>query len=100
MQHIINVAFDFDDEAVAKKIKENAERVVLGEIRKDVEGYLFNVSRYYKDDRNRIEEISKDYLNKILEEHKDQIITMAVERLADRLSRTKAAREKIQGLEV
>lgn len=100
MQHIINVAFDFNDEAVAKKIEENAERVVLGEIREQIEKYLFNNSKYYHLDKNRIEVISQGILEKLMEENKDRIIDLAVEKLAERLSRTKAAREKIQGLEV
>ena len=93
MQHIINVAFDFDDEIVKRRIEEHAEEYVLGGIKEEIHKYLFGDRLGYRFDRTH--DIAVGLVKSVIDDNKEAIIDVAGRYLAEKLARTKAAREKL-----
>ena len=102
MQHVINIAFDFDDEKVTK-IAENAiENDIDSIIEKIIKDYL--APKRYTYWNNKTERSWEGLSNKIndridamLNKHKDEIIEMASDKLVNSYKRTKAWKEKVEG---
>lgn len=102
MQHVINIAFDFDD----NKVKEIAENAIDNDINSIIEkiiiDYLAPEKSYYQGWGKKTERSWEELKNKIndridamLNEHKDEIIEMASDKLVDSYKRTKAWKEKV-----
>lgn len=105
--HVVNVAFDFDDDKVRKTLEESAEKKVIDNILTDIKKAICSKSdRYYYGYNNAkpndenfesgLKVIIYDEIDKVLLDNKDKIIELAAEKLADKLSRTKAAKELIK----
>ena len=94
MNHIIQFAFDFDDAHITELVEAQAAKQVIDKITKDVESILYTKRYGYQSD-NPIREFVTERVNAIIDEHKDDIINAAVERLADKLARTKIAKETL-----
>lgn len=41
MQHILNIAFDFDDNAIKEKVERDAFNEVVRSLRKDIDNVLY-----------------------------------------------------------
>ena len=95
-QHIINVAFDFDDDKVRRVLEETAERQVIDAIKKDIKAVISAKPAYYNIDKSSFEAGLKELvirqIDTLLEDYKPEIIDAAAEKLAEKLSRTKAAK--------
>lgn len=105
MEHIVQFAINIDDDRIRKIIEETAEKQIIEEIKKEVERSIFQ--SYYSGGINKghLQMWATDKLiNSIIEENKEQIIEQAVKSLADKLGRTKMAKEKLadvlDGLEI
>ena len=99
MQHIVNVAFDFDDAKVAESIENQVHKEVVDNITAEVKKIIYKRS-YYGDgfDKNNPEplrHIVEILAKNIMDEHKEQIIEIAASKLADSLKRTKAVKEAV-----
>lgn len=99
MQHIINIAFDFDD----KRITEITEKQFEEKINKIVENAVMDriapFNRYIGDrDWGKFYDIIRKQISEQLEGYKDEIIEKAVERIANSITKTKAFKEKVNGL--
>lgn len=94
MNHIIQFAFDFDDARITEMVEAQAAKQVIDKITKDVENILYTKRYGYQSDAP-IREFVADRVNAIIDEHKDDIINAAVERLTDKLARTKLAKETL-----
>ena len=100
MEHIVQFAINIDDERIRNAVVETAERQIINDIRRDVEEIIYE-SKY--DYRHGGKTVDKDYprdwvkeaVGKVIEENKDQIVTMAVENLSRNMTRTKFVRDKI-----
>lgn len=102
MEHIVQFAVGIDDNAIAQRVEESAEKQIIKDIKQDVMNKIFQ-SYYRNSDATRkdpLSDFSKGLVESFLNEHKDEILDKAAMHLADKLSRTKAAKEKIQALEV
>lgn len=102
MQHIFNVAIEFEDEHIQQVIYKQAEKEVIKKVIQDVENAIYKHSCWSKNDsneRNRqgVTQLIKDYTDKFFADNKDAIIKETSKILADRLSRTKAAKELVKG---
>ena len=102
MQHVLNIAFDFDDEKVKTTAENAIEKDINSIIEKIIIDYLAPEETYYwgrerKKDRSW-EKLSNKIDNRIdamLNEHKDEIIEMASDKLVKSYQRTKAWKEKV-----
>ena len=97
MEHIVQLAIGIEDEAIVKRVEENAEKNITKELRDKVGRVMFGVN-YRGDEIDAItrwtESVFKEYLN----EHKGEIVKLAAKCLAEKLSRTKAVKEMLAGL--
>jgi hypothetical protein len=94
MEHIIQFAIGIDDEAIEKKVKVTAEKQIIDNITKHIEDAIFTKSYYGRQTHDLQSWVTMKIEEAILS-HKDEIIKLAVEELANKLSRTKMAREKL-----
>ena len=100
MEHIVQFGIGIDDEAIRKIVMEKAEKSILDDLKKqirtDIDNQIFVIDRgWYGKDYKRVglQDWVNDLVVKTLEDNKDQIIKMASERLADKMSRTKTIKE-------
>ena len=100
MEHIVQFGIGIDDEAIRKIIMEKAEKSItqdlMKQIRTDIDNQIFVIDHGWYGNENRrvgIQGWVNDLVMKLLEDHKTEIIEMASEKLADKMSRTKAVKE-------
>lgn len=101
---IINIPITVDDSVFEEKFTQDMETQVIAKIVKDVETALIERAGYYYT-QNRAERVEQGLRNMVsnaidtkIEEYKNEIIDAASERLAERLCRTKRAKEILEGL--
>ncbi len=102
MQHIFNIAVEFEDEHIQNMIYAKAEKEVIKKVIQDVECAIYEHTTWSgenADKRNRrgVTQLIKDYTDQFFTDNKDAIIKETSKILADRLSRTKAAKELVKG---
>lgn len=99
MQHIVNIAFDFDDDKI-RSIAEKKCQDSMDEIIKDIILDQIAPMRYsfYEKKETRDWSMLHGKLDKAMrdfvESHGDEIIELAAEKLADSFKRTKIWKEK------
>ena len=92
----VPVVIGVDEERIAKAIEQEVENRVTDNITKMVTRSIFKKRTYYSneyDNPEMIIEWTKDEINRILKEHEDEIVQGAIEKLVDKLARTKAVKE-------
>lgn len=99
MEHIVQFAIGIDDQAIAKKIEENAEKAITKNLQDKVTRAMFG-KYYYTDgtDEKILSAYVKDIFDKWVEKHKDEIIDASAKYLAEKLVRTKAGKEALKVL--
>lgn len=95
MKHIVNLAFDVDDQRIVDLIETNAEKEVIQEIKNKVEKRF--ITRYYSNDPLR--DMVEIECRKICLEHENEIVERAVKLVAEKIMRKKSMKEKIKELE-
>ena len=98
MEHIIQFGINFDEKKITETVTAKAEQVILADLKQKVADVLFR-SRYYGghgDPKNAPSDWMKRRVEDFLSENKDAIIKAAGHLLAEKLSRTKAARELLK----
>ena len=98
-QHIINVAFDFDDNKVRKILEESAYNAVIQSIKEDVMSAVID-NPYRKSEgvyKEKLRYMVQDSIDSVLEDYKPEIINAAAEKLAEKFCRTKAFKDKMKG---
>ena len=99
MQHVVNIAFDFDDD----RVKMIAEKAIAQDMDSIIKGIILDriapeKYSYYggKKDRNWDSFNSKvnERIDAIMNEHKQEIIDLAASKLVDSFKRTKVWKEK------
>ena len=92
MEHIVQFAVNIDDEQIKKTVERNVVTQIAAEIRKDYMKELtgkIDPSTYQYSQRN------KEIVDRNIKEFLDNNKEMAVNQLAERLSRAKAAKEAL-----
>lgn len=95
MQHIINLAFDVDDQRIIDSIETNAEKTVIQDIKNQVEKRF--MTRYYSNDPLR--DLVEMECRKIVLKNENEITERAVKLVAEKIMRKKSIKEKITELE-
>lgn len=90
----VPVVLGIDEEQIAKEIERNVERQVVNKIAKDIEDAIYDNRGYYGDKKEPLRKMVREEIMNFLEKHETLIINTAAAKLADKLSRTKAVREK------
>ena len=93
MEHIVQFAIGMDDEAIQKRIEENAYQDALKSITKQVWDAVFPeyLAPYSRGEKEK--ELAFEAVSRFMEKHQDEIIDKTANRLVERFSRTKKFRE-------
>lgn len=97
MEHIIQFAIGIDDEAIVKRVQENAEKTIIKDIQRQVEQRIFETDWNGKP-TGKLNYVAEGLITKWLDQHKDEIIQQAVKALADKLAKTKAVKTAVAEL--
>ena len=92
----VPVVIGEDEEKIAKAVENDVERQVINNLTQMITKSIFKKRNYYSDkydDPSMIIEMTKEKVNQIIEEHEDEIIQGAIDKLADKLARTKVVKE-------
>ena len=89
MEHIVQFGITIDDDAIRKHVEAKAADAVIRGLMQS----LFKLG--YNDKPLGISGDVEEIIEMFLEEHKQEIVDAAAERLADRLVRTKAVKEAV-----
>ena len=103
MEHIVQFAIGIDDNAIVKKVTENAEREIINDLRQKVANHIFQKSYYAKNadpDRDPLCDFAKRIIVSAIEDNKDAIIEKAAEHLAKNLAKSKKGKEILDNLEI
>ena len=91
MQHIIQFAFDFEDDRVRKSIEENIEKQIVSNIESQLNEQYFE--KRWGD--NPVESMVSESVKKIMSENKEEIIQTTARMLCERLIRRKGFAESV-----
>lgn len=89
----VPVVIGIDEERIAKEIENNVERQVVNKITEEVKSVIFE-KKGWGDPKEPLREMVRKEIVNVLDKYETLIINTAAEKLADKLSRTKAVREK------
>lgn len=96
--HIVNIAFDFDDGVIRKRIEEDAYSDVVKGLTEEARKALPRKSGYWSSDRGvDWDGLVRDRLSAFFSEHADEIVEAAAGRLCESLRRSKRVREAVDG---
>ena len=101
MEHIIQMAISVEDEKIVKKVEETAESQIIKTLSEKVEDVISERKGWYgskERDYAPLKNMVSEQVEKILNENKDLILSEASKILADKLARSKAGKEILQGL--
>lgn len=90
----VPVTIGVDEERIAKEIERDVKQQVIDKIAKDIENTIYDQRNYYGDRKEPLRKMVREEIMNFLEKHETLIVNTAAEKLADKLSRTKAVKEK------
>lgn len=100
MEHIVQFAIGIDDEAIKKKIEESAEKQIIDKFYKDfVDSVAIDWHGGFKNNTclsNGFRSMAIQAVETVIDEYKNTIIEETAKILADRLLKTKAAKEMLK----
>ena len=98
MQHIVNIAFDFDDEKASKAAEKAVENEIDNIIKEIVMNHIAPLKTTFYGKKERDWESFNDLIGEaiktLLEDKKEEIIELAADKLTESYKRTKAWKEK------
>lgn len=98
MEHIVQFAISMDDKAIKERVEEAAEKEIINNLQQEIRDKLFTPGDYHVR-KTRPGDPLSTYSQKVIEDfltkNKDELLDRAALYLADRLCRTKAAKEII-----
>lgn len=97
MEHIVQFAIGIDDEAIVDRIQSNAEKVITEKLHKQVARCIFQ-SNYRGETFDRLNDVAEQVLLRWLDSHKEELVKLASEVLADKMARTKAVKTAINNV--
>ena len=90
MEHIVQFAIGIDDESIVKRVTQVAEKQIVKAIQEKAEDQLFETS-YGR--RCGCVDWVKDKFDAFLQSNRDEIISIAADRVAEKIARSKTAKE-------
>ena len=99
---IINIPLQINEEEMSNILKKDYEAKVIDEIVKYITTAIEQRGNRYNGYRTRFDDgmmsIIYEQVDKFLEEHRDDIIKMTADILADKLRRTKRVKDAVDGV--
>lgn len=97
MEHIVQFAVGIDDNAIKKHVEEKAYDDILAKLYSECKTSV-GKSSWGGGSYIDWKAMANETLNRFIEEHKDEIIDAASEKLKDSFCRSKAYKEKMKGI--
>lgn len=97
MEHVVQFGICIDDERIRAAIEKSAEERIMKELTRQVMNHVFD-GGYYGQDANPSDPLKEwcvKHFDDFLDQNREVILDHAAERLADKLVRTKAAKEML-----
>lgn len=99
MQHVVTVAFDFDDATVQKIVESGAEKKIVEEIKQQMLQKIYRTRGYSNqkiDPRyDPFSEWTESVIRDLFEENKEEIMNRAAKLVADSVKKSKYYKEGI-----
>ena len=95
MEHILQFGISIDD----KKIKSSVEDAAVKQLVQDLREQIFVTNRW-NGDINGLNTLTEDIVKDVFAEHKDEIIRMAAELVAESMKRTKKYKEAVSQIKI
>lgn len=99
MQHVVTVAFDFDDKTIQKIIESNAEKKIIEEIKDMMLQKIYRShhwgSRKIEPDMDPFSEWTESIIRDLFNENKEEIMDRAAKLVADSVKKSKYYKERI-----
>lgn len=95
MEHVVQFGIGIDDELIRKRVEEAAEKEIIKQLSDAMARELFGRDCYGRPDRSNVAGWVHAKVDEFMTANKDEIIACAAERLADKVSKTKAFREAV-----
>lgn len=100
MEHIVQIAFDFDDERVRQTIENTVKKEVIDGIQADITKTLLrNFGSWNCSKESALVDLMRERTDNLLKENKDVILEAAAKNLSERLAKSKKGKELLEGLE-
>ena len=100
MEHIVQIAFDFDDERVRQTIENTVKKEVIDGIQTDItKTLLHNFGSWNSNKENALIDLVRNEVGAFLGENKDVIVEAAAKNLAERLVKSKKGKELLDRIE-
>jgi TolB-like protein len=96
MEHIIQFGVTIDDKKIEERVMDGAERQIIDGLKREIGNtILARHSAYgYKYDSTTLTTVGEQLVSEWLNEHSEEIVELAAAKVADKVSRTKAWKEK------
>ena len=95
MEHILQFGISIDDE----RIKSSVEDAAVKQLAQDLREQIFVTNRW-NDNINGLNTLTEDIVKGVFAEHKDEIIRMAAELVAESMKRTKKYKEAVSQIKI
>lgn len=100
MEHIVQIAFDFDDVRVRQTIENTVKKEVIDGIQADItKALLRNFGSWNGNKEGALVDLVRKEIDTFLGENKDVIVEAAAKNLSERLAKSKKGKELLEGLE-
>lgn len=105
MEHIVQFAIGIDDQGIKERIEKSAEKQIIERFYHDIARSLTGNTRWTEypissELEGAFRRVVKEAVDNVVNQNKDEIIKEATTILADRIFRTKAAKELLGNIEV
>ena len=97
MEHVVQFGICIDDEKIKAAIEKSAEEKIIKDLMQQIMNHVFDAGYYGSDAKpsDPLKQWCIKHFDDFLEKNREVILVCAAERLADKLFRTKAAKEML-----
>jgi DNA-binding PadR family transcriptional regulator len=93
MEHIVQFGVTIDDGAIQRQVLNSAEKQIIEELKKEVGDAILKKESYYSNHKT-LTELGSELVTRWLNEHSAEVIEQAAAKVAEKVTRTKAWKEK------
>lgn len=91
MEHILQFAINIDDDTIKKNIEAKAEKQIIDQLAINVKSSIVNKW-------GSLTSVAETTIRDVMEEHKDEIIKLAADSVAESIKRSKKYREALANI--
>lgn len=97
MEHVVQFGVSIDDEMIQRQILNSAEKSIVGDLKREIGKHILQKRFSYREDLE-LTSFGEKLVGEWLDEHKDEIIEVAANKITEKVSRTKKFKEAVDGI--